>query len=781
MFGWSILDAIRDIAIKGFNMTQLLNMSRNISFYKFLPSLVVVSGLFWSASAGWFSYQFYEAKEQLRLESTSSEIVFHIKGRMATYEQALRGGVGFVKASKSINRDEWAMFVKEHKLSENFKGIQGFGYCEVVLPENKQKHEERIRKEGFADYAIKPEGKREIYTSIIYLEPFNERNKRAFGYDMYSEKVRAQAMLLAMQTGKTTLSGKVRLKQEYDKDIQAGFLMYLPIYKKNAKLETPQERVSQIQGFVYAPFRANDLMEGILGTMLTSMDFEIYDGNRTSKENILYSTHMHKEFQTVYKTMTISLNERTWTLVFKTNNFWQSENMYIIFLIPSFILIFTLLLTLLFNSLIKTKENALKIATKATQKLHASEERLRFSLEGSGDGLWDWNLVNNEVFFSKRWKEMLGFEDNEITSTLEEWKSRVHPQDLEQVYRDITVHMEGKSEFYKNEHRIKCKDGSFKWILDRGMIVSRNADGSPARMVGSHSDVSERKHVQLKLKEYMAIVDKNVISSTIDLHGNILEVSEAFCTVSGYSKNELLGKSLNSLRAEDIPQVICEELLATVRLGNIWQGEIKNRDKNGLDYWVDATITLVNNEEGDVIGYTTICHDITDKKRIEELSVTDKLTQLYNRLKLDEIFSMKLASARRYNTSFSIIMLDIDYFKLVNDTWGHQAGDDVLKEFATIIKNNIRETDIVGRWGGEEFLILSSDTDLEGATELSQKLRAAISSFKFSFIGHKTASFGVSSYHVGDDEKTMVKRADEALYRAKEKGRDSVEVEQTLA
>ena len=185
----------------------------------------------------------------------------------------------------------------------------------------------------------------------------------------------------------------------------------------------------------------------------------------------------------------------------------------------------------------------------------------------------------------------------------------------------------------------------------------------------------------------------------------------------------------------------------------------------------------IKNEQGETVGYTSIRHDITDKKHIEELSVTDKLTQLYNRLKLDEIFSMKLASARRYNSTFSVIMMDIDYFKSVNDTWGHQAGDDILKEFATIIKNNIRETDVVGRWGGEEFLILSSESDLESAIELSEKLRELVSLFKFSYAGHKTASFGVSSYHAGDDEKTMVKRADDALYRAKENGRDRVEAE----
>lgn len=745
--------------------------------YKFWSYIAIVVGLFFAAFIGWFTYKYYEDKEQLRLESASNAIVILVKNRMAAYEQVLRSGVGFFNASESVTRDQWALFVKGHRLNEYFKGIQGFGYSEVVLPHNKQKHEERIRKEGFPDYAIKPEGEREIYTSIIYLEPFDERNKRVFGYDMFSEKVRRDAMSQAMQSDETRLSGKVYLMQETEKNIQAGFLMYMPVYKKDSKLDTPQGKASAIQGFVYAAFRANDLMGGILGGTLSNVDFEIYDGSLTSQENVLYSSNSNNISKTPYKTTNITMNGRTWTLVFKTNSTFKGEHIYIVFLIPSLVLILTLLLYLLLNSLIKTKEIAQHIATKATQKLHTSEERLRFALEGSGDGLWDWNLKTNEVFFSKRWKEMLGFRDDEIANTLEEWKNRVHPQDLEQVYADIAAHIEGKSNVYINEHRVKCKDGSFKWVLDRGMIVSRDVDGTPIRMVGSHSDISERKEAQLKLEEYILIIDKNVISSTTDLHGRITKVSEAFCDISGYSKNELLGKSHNIVRHQDMPKAAYKELWATIKAGNIWQGELKNLRKDGSIYWVDVLITPIKNEQGDIISYTSIRQDITDKKRIEELSVTDKLTQLYNRLKLDEIFAMKLATAGRYNTPFSVIIMDIDHFKNVNDTWGHQAGDDVLKEFAAIIKSNVRETDIVGRWGGEEFLILSSDTDLESATQLSQKLRELVSSFKFSFAGHKTASFGVSSYHAGDDEKTMVKRADEALYNAKAGGRNRVETE----
>jgi len=749
------------------------------NFYKIWPSITLIIGLLLSALSGWFTYQHYVEKENLRFNLKSEEIALLVRARMTAYEQVLKSGVALFKASDNVSRNEWAIFVKEHKLNENFKGIQGFGYSEVVYPQNRQEHEERIRKEGFTDFKIHPKGERKLYTSIIYLEPFDKRNIKAFGYDMFSEQVRRVAMTKAMQTGEATLSGKITLVQESNTDIQAGFLMYLPVYKKGFKLDTPQNRALAIQGFVYAPFRANDLMNGILGTMFTNIDFEIYDENSISKKNILYTSSTNDNNKPIlYKKMNVTMNGRTWPLIFKTHNISESENIYIMFLIPGLFLVLTFLLYFLLISLIKTEENAVLIAKKATKELKNSEERLRYALDGAGDGLWDWNLVTNEVFFSKRWKEMLGFAENELDSTLDEWNNRIHLEDLEQVYADRKAHIEGKSDTYINEHRVKCKDGSYEWMLDRGIIVSRNAEGNPLRMVGSHSDISKRKQSELKIAEYLQIIDKNVISATTDLSGKILQVSQAFCNISGYSKNELLGKNHNIVRHKDMPDAIFKELWETIQNDNVWEGEIKNRHKDGSAYWVDATISPVKNEKGETISYAAIRHDITDKKRIEELSVTDRLTQLYNRVKLDDLFTMQLASAGRYKTNFSVIIIDIDHFKSINDTWGHQAGDDVLKEFATIIKNNIRETDFAGRWGGEEFLILASETDLKGAIKLSEKLRNVISLFKFSFAGDKTASFGVSSYHAGDDEKTMIKRADDALYRAKENGRNRVEAEE---
>lgn len=164
-------------------------------------------------------------------------------------------------------------------------------------------------------------------------------------------------------------------------------------------------------------------------------------------------------------------------------------------------------------------------------------------------------------------------------------------------------------------------------------------------------------------------------------------------------------------------------------------------------------------------------------KKIESMATTDPLTGLYNRLELDSIYRKELNKAKRYNHEFSIIMIDIDFFKSVNDNYGHLVGDSVLKELSNILKSSIRSVDMLGRWGGEEFLIICSNTNLTGALELAEHLRSAVASYHFEGVGTKTCSFGVSSYSQDDTQESMIKRADNALYCAKKEGRNRVQAE----
>lgn len=276
-----------------------------------------------------------------------------------------------------------------------------------------------------------------------------------------------------------------------------------------------------------------------------------------------------------------------------------------------------------------------------------------------------------------------------------------------------------------------------------------------------------------KIEKDMKIIDTYVIISTTDLKGHITSVSQAFCDISGYVQQELIGQNHNILRDPLMPSSVFKNLWETITRGQVWHGEMSNIRKNGERYWTLSYIAPVY-EEGEKVGYTAIRQDITDKKRVEELSIKDRLTGLFNRLKLDEVFAYELGQAKRYQKPLSIIMLDIDYFKMTNDTYGHQAGDTTLQLFAGILQKCSRKVDIVGRWGGEEFLIIVPNAHKDEVMVLAEKLRHSIETYAFPTVGHKTASLGVTSFRANDTHESMVERADEAMYEAKNTGRNKV-------
>lgn len=276
-----------------------------------------------SATIGLWLHTRNDVREQA-LESfdfRTGEIKNAILSQLRGYEQALRGGVGLFAGSEDVTRKEWRSYVKNIKIEERYPGIQGLGFAKVVRPEEKKKHLKEVRSEGFPDYKIWPEGERPIYTSIIYLEPFSGRNLRAFGYDMFSEPARHAAMELARDTGSPAVSGKVRLVQETDTDIQSGFLMYLPVYKKGMPLYSVEERRNALDGFIYSPFRMKDLMKGVLGEEIPDIDLEIFDGSEISKEALLFDNDLSQTIgddpaSFANKTVRILINDHPWTLHF---------------------------------------------------------------------------------------------------------------------------------------------------------------------------------------------------------------------------------------------------------------------------------------------------------------------------------------------------------------------------------------------------------------------------------------------------------------------------------
>jgi diguanylate cyclase (GGDEF)-like protein/PAS domain S-box-containing protein len=277
-----------------------------------------------------------------------------------------------------------------------------------------------------------------------------------------------------------------------------------------------------------------------------------------------------------------------------------------------------------------------------------------------------------------------------------------------------------------------------------------------------------------QLERSMDTLDKNVITINIDLNGIIQAASQAFCRISGYRAKTLRGNTLEMIRHPDAAPESFQELSQQLEEGELPQSELKCKARDGTLFWIDVLFDRILDSKGTAIGYTAIMHDITDKKRIETLSVTDALTGLNNRGRLDEALAVEANRASRYGTSLSIVLFDIDYFKKINDTFGHQAGDIVLIQVAEIITTRTREVDISGRWGGEEFMVICPQTGIKGAQELAEELRMAIASYEFGEVGEVTCSLGVAEYSRNEAIEDMLLRVDTALYQSKKEGRNRV-------
>lgn len=302
--------------------------------------------------------------------------------------------------------------------------------------------------------------------------------------------------------------------------------------------------------------------------------------------------------------------------------------------------------------------------------------------------------------------------------------------------------------------------------------------------VGFNAIISKLQNSYNTIKRYTKLIDENVITSTTDLEGNITYASDAFAKISGYNKDELMGKNHRIIRHPDMPSELYENLWNTITQNNVWVGEIKNIKKEGGFYWVKATISPIFDDSGEKIGYTAIRQDITDKKIIEEISITDGLTNVYNRRHFNEIFPKVINGARRKDEFVCFLLLDIDHFKQYNDNYGHQAGDDVLVEFAKCLKQNLkRADDMVFRLGGEEFGVVFKSESKEKAVEFANNLKDKVVLLNIkheysSVSNYITASMGLVCKHgteIGNMDE-IYKESDDLLYKSKANGRNQVSV-----
>jgi len=456
---------------------------------------------------------------------------------------------------------------------------------------------------------------------------------------------------------------------------------------------------------------------------------------------------------------------------FKSNskNSYETSKSYLYFLLI-FVILSAIITTIFVIFLVRKSEYSLK----------KSEERYALAMKGSKDGLWDWDILTDEVLYSPHWKSMLGYAESEIGNDLAEGMKRVHPDDRDNLSSHVTEVIERKAEQFSIEFRMQHKDGRYINVLSRAGAIEDKA-GNIVRIVGTHVDITKRKQSEEKLKLAASVFTHARESIAItDAAGTMIDVNNTFTTTTGYSREELTGQNSRILQSGRQPSAFYADMWQVLLEEGCWHGELWNRRKNGEVYAEMKTISAVHDEYGVTTHYVALGNDITQTKQyqeqLEHIARYDVLTNLPNRSLLADRLSQSMLQCSRHQESLAVAFLDLDGFKSINDTYGHNVGDELLIALSHRMKETLREGDTLARIGGDEFVAVLVDlTKTEDCQPVLERLLLATSEpiTVGEIVLNVSASIGVTLYpqdNVGADQ--LIRHADQAMYAAKESGKN---------
>ncbi|MCK9283229.1 MAG: EAL domain-containing protein [Rhodocyclaceae bacterium] len=706
-----------------------------------------------------------------------------ISSRMKQYRMTLQGAAGIFNASETVTREEWRKYAATLQLHRFLPGVQGLAYSPMVKRNELRGHLRKVRAEGFPGYAIRPEGIREVYIPVVFIEPFAGRNLQAFGYDVFSDPTRRAAMEAARDSGDVATSQRVILVQADEKDPQPGFLMYMPIYRRGLPLDTVEQRRAALSGFVSFPFQARDLFGGILQTEHPNIDLELFDGDSLSEDSLLYhdskqrhihygDAQTHSKFSTLVK---VDAAGRQWSLYVHA---WPGyangpEQLYPVAVAVGGATI-TLLAFWIVLSLSRQRQRAFALAHEITKELSDSEQRHRALFEMMPLPMWTID------------EETLAFID--VNQAAEDHYGYTRDEFLKMTVRDIRpvedipLLLDGLAGLphgvLQRNWRHKKKDGT---VIDVSVIARRVNVKGRQHWFSVVRDVtkSKRDFERLQLAASVFSSSQEGIMIT-DRENRIVDVNPAFTRITGYAREEVLGENPGMLGSGRQPPEFYAAMKKALTETGAWSGEMWNRRKSGETYAERLSIDVVRDADGAVKNYVAVFSDISQFKaheaELDRIAHYDALTGVPNRRLLADRLEMSLARSKRGGKLLAVCYIDLDGFKVINEAYGHSVGDQMLIETAQHLHRSLRGDDTVARLGGDEFVLLLGDlTDSRECFAVLDRILEGIA-HPHPIDGTAvsiSASIGVAIYPEDDvDADTLLRHADQAMFRAKDSGKN---------
>ena len=573
-----------------------------------------------------------ETEAQRELTVVGHEIAAKIEARLHAHAAILRSGAAYLTVAAPVSRAQWRAFIEYSQISRNLPGIQGVGFAQWIPAGQLPQHIAAIRAEGFPDYRVWPEGERPVYSAIIYLEPFTGRNLRAFGYDMWTEPVRRAAMAQARDQNVAALSGKVHLVQETDQDIQAGTLMYVPVYRVELPTDTPDQRRAALVGWVYSPYRMNDLLHGILGGWDQNshhrLRLVIHDGDRSAPETLLYDSQpaapssdpsLPGSLQ-----IPIDFNGHRWTLDFtQAHSLAATWADFRVWLVAGSGTLISGLLSLLALAFLRSRAQAgalveeLLAREQAETAQRAAERKYREIFQTSLVGIYQTTPAGRYLEVNPAFAHILGFATPEqLMAEITDIGAQLYVNPQDRVILARRVAEQGQIQGFESQAR--RRDGQICWVLIDTAVV-RDADGAIRLYQGTMLDITERKQIEVALREtheLFSLFIKNspiyaYIKEVTPTESRVLKASDNFQEMVGIPGSEMVGKTMAELFPAEFAAKMTADDWAVISGGQLLE---QDENLNGREY-ITLKFPIIQGSKKLLAGYTV---DITRRKRAEE-------------------------------------------------------------------------------------------------------------------------------------------------------------------
>jgi PAS domain S-box-containing protein len=565
-----------------------------------------------------------DQQEKERFQARTNQLSSAIIRRFGHYTQILKGAQGLLLVNKSIERNQWRKYCEVIEANKNYPGIQGIGYAPYLRTQDLKPHYSAILAEGFSKYQIYPAGNRPEYVPITYLEPIEGRNLRAVGFDMFSEPTRKRAMQVARDSNSAVLTGKVTLVQETQADVQPGFLLYLPVYEGGIKPISVYERRQKIQGYVYCPFRARDVINGIIGNSFEDLDVEIYDSSEATIASLLYGNEKNlayfqpKDQSRHYRLSTLTIHGRPWTIYFtSTPQFGSAADRDLANLILAG---GSVISCLLFIALWILSQGQMTAQIKQTITDHSSAALFMIDSKGYC------------TFMNPTAREMTGYLDGEIGD--KPLKDLIHSwqQDGTTNYSNswpLLRVLQEKKELRGYEDIFNRKDGTVFQVTCAARPIYENE--TPVATLLEVRDITEEKRMKQRMQESverqrLILEAMPQIAWTAMPTGEVTYYNQRWYDYTGQPRQQTELENWQAFTHPEESYSSLENILKVLASGEV--NEIKIRIRRASDAafrWHLVRATPIRNDQHQLILWIGTCTDIHDET-LRETSL-----QEYNR------------------------------------------------------------------------------------------------------------------------------------------------------